>query len=249
MSAAPPPAFAGMQSLPAGYRAAAIGASGAIGGALAAAIEADPRAGETVRFARSAGPGATRIDLTDEASVEAAAASLGEEPLHLLLIATGALTLDGAGPEKALGDLDPKALAAQVALNAIGPALVLKHFAPRLARRERVIVAALSARVGSIEDNRLGGWHGYRASKAALNQILRTAAIELARSRPESVVAALHPGTVESPLSRPFRPEGARAQGILTPAESAARLLGVLDGLSPSESGAFWDWRGERVPW
>ncbi len=233
-----------MTSLRPGYRAAVIGATGAIGGAIADALEADGRAGAVLRFGRSGGQA---IDVLDEASVAAAAEAVGA--LDLVFVATGALQVEGRDPEKALAHLSAEALAAQFALNAIGPALVVKHFAPTLARGGRSCLAALSARVGSIGDNRLGGWHGYRAAKAALNQLLRGAAIEIARKRPEAVVAALHPGTVESPLSRPFRPKGAAEEGIFAPAEAATRLLATLDALTPAESGGFFDYAGRAIPW
>lgn len=237
-----------MASLQEGYRAAVIGARGAIGGAIADALSADPRAGAVIRIARSSGD--VRLDLLEEASIAAAAeAAATDGPLDLVFIATGALILDGRGPEKALAQLDPETLARQFAVNAIGPALVVKHFAPHLAPRRRSLLAALSARVGSIGDNRLGGWHGYRAAKAALNQLLRGAAIDIARKRPEAVVAALHPGTVESPLSQPFRPEGAARADVVAPAEAAAKLLGVLDRLTPAQSGGFFDPSGAAIPW
>lgn len=233
-----------MTSLPDGYRAAVIGATGAIGGAIADALEHDRASGEVLRFGRSAGRG---VDVTQEASVAAAAEEVGE--IDLLFIATGALTLDERPPEKALSQLDPAALAAQFALNAVGPALVIKHFAPKLARRRRVLLAALSARVGSIGDNRLGGWHGYRAAKAALNQFVRGAAVEIGRTRPEAVALALHPGTVQSPLTHPFRPAGAAEPGVFTPQEAAEKLLNVLDAASPAQSGGFFDYAGAAVPW
>lgn len=239
-----------LSSLPPGYRAAVVGASGAIGGAVADVLEADPNCAEALLFQRG---GPLRIDIGDEASVAAAAEAAGE--IDLLFIATGALHVEVAGqadrrpPEKALSQLDPVALAASFQVNAIGPALVIKHFAPRLPRQRRAILAALSARVGSIGDNRLGGWHGYRAAKAALNQILRGAAIELKRRRPLAVVAAVHPGTVESGLSRPFRPEGVSVEGVFSPDESAAKLLDVLNGLTPEQSGGFWDYAGREIPW
>lgn len=245
-----------MQSLPQGYRAAVIGASGAIGGAVAAALAADPRCAEVLRLSRSgAGPsgaGDARLDLSDEDSIAAAAAAAGER--HLVFIATGALTVanpGGApfGPEKALSHLSAEALMAAYALNAVGPALVIKHFTKALPRTERSLVAALSARVGSIGDNGLGGWYGYRAAKAGLNQLIRTAAIEIARKRPAAAIAALHPGTVESGLSRPFRPAGAEAAGVFTPEQSAERLLGVLDSLSADQTGGFWDYAGRPIPW
>lgn len=235
--------MARLTSFEPGWRAAVIGASGAIGGAIAAALEADADASAVLRFSRSAGD----IDLFDEPSLAAAAEAAVE--LDLVFIATGALTINGVGPEKRLSELDPDALMAQFRLNAIGPALVIKHFAPKLASGHKTALAALSARVGSIGDNRLGGWHSYRAAKAALNQIIRGAAIEIARRRPQAVVAALHPGTVESPLTRRFRPEGAGAEGVVTPQTAAENLLGALDALTPAQSGGFFDYAGREIPW
>lgn len=237
-----------MTSLPDGYGALVLGASGAIGGAIAAALEADPRAGAVHRISRSGGDVGAWDDEDGLAAVAERLKASGA-PIHLVFIATGGLSIDGRRPEKMLGHLGADALAAQFALNAILPALAVKHFHALTPRAERSVIAALSARVGSIGDNRLGGWYGYRAAKAALNQMLKTAAIEIARKRPEAVVAALHPGTVESKLSQPFRPEGAARPEIMTPEQSAARLLGVLDGLSPAQSGGFWDWSGAAVDW
>lgn len=232
-----------MQSLPEGYRALVLGAAGAIGGALAERLRADPRCAAVRTLGRDTDPG---IDFTAPDSVaEAAQALHPQQPWHLLIIATGMLQGPSGGPEKRLADLRAGHLAASFAINTIGPALALAHFTPLLARRERSLVAVLSARVGSIGDNRLGGWYGYRASKAALNMVLKTAAIEMARTHPQAVLAALHPGTVDSALSAPFR--GAR---IGRPAQDAARdLLAVLDGLGPEDSGGFRAWDGQRLPW
>jgi NAD(P)-dependent dehydrogenase (short-subunit alcohol dehydrogenase family) len=155
------------------------------------------------------------------------------------------LYIDGQGPEKRLGALDPQRLARAFAVNAIGPALLLKHFVPLLAQDAPVIFATLSARVGSIEDNRTGGWYGYRASKAALNMLLQTAAIEAARTRPLAVFAALQPGTVASKLSGPFVP----AADALTPSASAAGMLAALDALQPTGRAQFVDYRGGTIPW
>jgi NAD(P)-dependent dehydrogenase (short-subunit alcohol dehydrogenase family) len=163
----------------------------------------------------------------------------------LVLDATGALHIDGQGPEKRLGALDPQRLARAFAVNAIGPALLLKHFVPLLATDAPVVFATLSARVGSIEDNRTGGWYGYRASKAALNMLLQTAAIEAARTRPLAVFAALQPGTVASKLSGPF----VAAADALTPAASAAGMLAALDALRPTGRAQFVDYRGGMIPW
>ncbi|MET3586148.1 NAD(P)-dependent dehydrogenase (short-subunit alcohol dehydrogenase family) [Pseudorhizobium tarimense] len=165
--------------------------------------------------------------------------------LDLIFDASGALTIDGIGPEKTIKALDPAAMARQFAVNAIGPALLMKHFLPLLPRQERAIFATLSARVGSIGDNRLGGWMFYRASKAALNQIVRTATIEGRRTHPGAVVAALHPGTVATRLSDSY---GARCNQ-LSPDQSAALLLDVLDRLEPALSGGFFAYDGSVIEW
>jgi NAD(P)-dependent dehydrogenase (short-subunit alcohol dehydrogenase family) len=219
-------------------RALVVGASGGIGGALVAELRG--RGAEVLGLSRS-GDG---LDVTEEASV--AAAFVGLKPgFDLVVVATGALVLGGVGPEKSLRAVTAEGLAAQFAVNAIGPALVMKH-AVRLLPRDRVVrLAVLSARVGSIGDNGLGGWYGYRAAKAALNQLVRTAAIEARRTHPVSVLVALHPGTVETEL--------APAQRLGHPAVSAevaaGNILRVLDGLGPEDSGGFYDWKGEVVPW
>ncbi len=170
-----------------------------------------------------------------------------DDPPRGVIIATGALTLpDDGGPEKSLRQLDAEALVEAFRINAVGPAPIAKHFLPLLRREGHSVFAALGARVGSIGDNRLGGWHGYRASKAALAMLLRNFAIEMDRTHPDCVVAGLHPATVATPLSAPFR--GAVAgEGMLTPEQSAAHLLDVLERLEPADSGAVFDLRGARV--
>ena len=231
-----------MLSLPEGYRALVIGASGAIGNALLQQLQSDPRCAAVSGVSRQSTPG---LDLLDESSIAACAQALaGQGPFHLVVDATGALTVNGRGPEKRLDELDATHLLASLQLNAVGPGLLLKHFAPLLASGERVIWGKLSARVGSIEDNRKGGWYGYRAAKAALNMLLQTAAIEIARRRPLAVVAALQPGTVQSALSRPFVGDDA-----LHPEESAQRLLVALDGLQPTGRAQFVDHQGQSIPW
>lgn len=231
-----------MRSLRDGYQTLVIGASGAIGSAWLQALQADPRCARVVGVSRHSEPG---LNLEDEASIAACAGALfSQGPFHLVLDATGALTIDGHGPEKRLDELNPQALARAMQVNAFGPALLLKHLAPLMATGERVVWAKLSARVGSIEDNRKGGWYGYRASKAALNQLLQTAAIEIARRRPEAVIAALQPGTVRSALSRPFVGEQAMA-----PADSAQRLLAVIDALPATGRAHFVDHQGQTIPW
>ncbi|NAZ37892.1 SDR family NAD(P)-dependent oxidoreductase [Rubellimicrobium sp. CFH 75288] len=219
-------------------RALVIGVSGGIGAALARALA--ERGADVVGLSRR-GDG---LDLRDPASVERVLGGI-EGPFGWMLVATGILAPQGRGPEKALRDIDAAAMAETFAVNAIGPALVLRHAPRLLPRRERSVLGVLSARVGSIGDNQLGGWHSYRASKAALNQIVRNAAIELARTHPQAVVAALHPGTVETPFTAGYNP----AHGKIGADESARRLLGVLDGLGPEESGTFRDHRGAVLPW
>jgi NAD(P)-dependent dehydrogenase (short-subunit alcohol dehydrogenase family) len=231
-----------MHSLPEGYRALVIGASGAIGHALLAQLQTDPRCAAVVGISRQSSPG---LDLLDEASIQACAQALAAQgPFHLVLDATGALTLHARGPEKRLDELDAPHLLASLHLNAVGPGLLLKHFGPLLGSGQRVIWGKLSARVGSIEDNRKGGWYGYRASKAALNMLLQTAAIEIARRRPLAVVAALQPGTVQSALSQPFV-----GQQALAPSLAAQRLLAVLDHLPAQGRAHFVDHQGQPIPW
>ncbi len=228
-----------------GSAAVIFGATGAIGRALVTQLDSDSRFARVLGYSRS---GDRAFDLSDESSMAAAAgeiARLGVE-LRLAIDATGALHGEGCVAEKTWHQIDPHSLARSFAVNAIGPALVMKHILPLLPRSGRSVFATLSARVGSIGDNRLGGWYGYRASKAALNQIVRTASIELARKRPHAVCVALHPGTVDTPLSAPFAKEGLAVQ---PPAEAAARLLGVTESLRPEQSGGFFDQNGEPIPW
>jgi len=149
-----------------------------------------------------------------------------------------------AGPEKAMKELDPGTMAKAFAINAIGPALILKHFHNLLPRKRRSILAVLSARVGSIDDNRLGGWFSYRASKAALNQVVRTAAIEIGRTRKRANCSVIHPGTVETPLTAPFAPRNA-----VSPDEAANNILRMLDDLTPSDTGGFFAYDGKQIAW
>ena len=222
--------------------AVVIGASGGIGAALVDALREE---GVAVRgFARSL-TGADHLDLLDEDSIAAAAASLSTPP-QLVVVATGLLHDAGHGPEKSLAALDPAWLARQFAINAVGPALVAKHFLPRQPRTGRTVFAALSARVGSIGDNRLGGWYGYRASKAALNQLMRTLAIEHRRRNDRAIVVGLHPGTVDTPLSRPFGSNVAADQ-LFSPDRAAVQLLDTLEGLRPTDSGKLIAWDGTEI--
>ncbi len=218
-------------------RAVIFGASGGIGGALVTSLS---QQAEVVALSRRT----SGLDLTDEATIAAATAAL-EGSFDLVIVATGALVISGHGPEKSLRALSADAMASQLALNAIGPALVLKHMVRFLPRDRVSRFAVLSARVGSIGDNALGGWYSYRAAKAALNQLIHTAAIEVARTHPRSIVVALHPGTVDTALTAAH----AGGHSTVSPATAAANILRVLDRLSPADTGGFFDWKGEAIPW
>lgn len=214
-------------------RSLVIGASGGLGAALVQALS-----GQVVSLSRQA----DGLEITEEASVARLLGALTGE-FDRIILATGALAPPGQRPEKSLRALDPAHIMAQFAVNAMGPALVLKH-ALRLLPRERPSrFGVLSARVGSIGDNALGGWYSYRASKAALNQLIHTAAVELARSHPAAVLVCLHPGTVATGFSADY------AADKVTPAQAARNLLTVLDGLQPAQSGGFYDWAGKPIPW
>ncbi|MHA3840697.1 SDR family NAD(P)-dependent oxidoreductase [Sphingomonas aestuarii] len=230
--------------------AVVIGASGGIGAALVRALVGRAQYGAVHALTRTGdaaidGAIAGRIDLTDEASIAAAFERIDGD-IDLLLIASGILHDGDRRPERSLRDLDPDWMARNFAVNAIGPALAIKHAAPRLPRDRRSVVAALSARVGSISDNRIGGWYGYRASKAALNMLVRTASIEVARSRPKAVVAALHPGTVDTPLSAPFQRSVGEGK-LFDSGFAAGALLTVVDGLDPAGSGRIFAWDGREI--
>ena len=224
------------------FKAIVIGAGGGIGSALAAALDA--RGGEVVRLSRRSEP---PLDLDNDASIEAAAQRLADRgPFDLVIVATGLLHGPGVVPERSVRQIDGAALDRLFRVNATGPALVIRHFLPLLTRDSRGVVAALSARVGSIGDNRIGGWVGYRAAKAALNQIVRTIAIELKRSHPEAILVGLHPGTVDTGLSAPFQRNVARER-LFTPDQAATQLLDVIDRLTADDSGHCLDWAGERL--
>ena len=221
-------------------RVAIVGASGGVGGALADLLDAAPNVARLRRLSRK--EGSMALDLTDEESIAAAARELGA--LDVVICAAGLLHDEDATPEKTWAALDPAAMTKVMATNAIGPALLAKHFLPLLPKGRKTVFAALSARVGSIGDNRLGGWVSYRASKAALNQVIRTFSVELARKRPEALIVGLHPGTVDTGLSKPFQ----RGHELFSPEQSARHLLTVLDNLTPADSGGVFAWDGARIP-
>ena len=218
-------------------RALVIGASGGIGGAVAGALRT--RGIETVELSRRR----DGLDVTDAASVDRVLGAL-DGPFDLIFVASGVLAPAGGVPEKSLDVVTAEAMAEVFAVNAIGPTLILRHAVRLLPRSGRSVIAVLTARVGSIGDNRIGGWYSYRAAKAAANQIVHGAAIEIGRKRKDAVVVALHPGTVETAFTAGY-PAHKKV-----PADTAAEnLLDVLQGLSVSDTGGFFDYAGERVPW
>mgnify|MGYP000040891698 FL=1 len=219
-----------------------IGARGGIGAALADALDAGDQYDRVIRLHRTSAPA---IDILDEASIAAAANDLAGTAPQLVIVATGLLHTANKGPEKSLRELDPEWMMQNYRINAVGPALVAKHFLPIMAKQGPICFAALSARVGSISDNRLGGWHSYRASKSALNMFIRNIAIEWQRKNAQSIVVGLHPGTVETQLSAPFK--GNPAHERFAPARAAADMLGVLSGLNPEQSGQIFAYDGSVV--
>ncbi|SFR32999.1 SDR family NAD(P)-dependent oxidoreductase [Litoreibacter janthinus] len=215
-----------------------IGASGGIGTALTQS--AQQRGHDVVGLSRSQ----DGLDVTDEASIKRAVATLSGS-FDLIICTTGALVIDGHEPEKSIHALSADALTLQFQTNAMGPALVLKHVIPLLPKNRPATFAALSARVGSIGDNKIGGWHSYRAAKAALNQLIHGAAIELARTHKQATCVCLHPGTVETPFTAKY----AGHHKTVPADQAAANLLDVLGGLTPSDTGKFFDYSGAAVPW
>jgi len=234
--------------------AAVIGASGGIGAAMTRQLANTPNIERVLAFSRSPAEfdhprvQTGHIDLEDEETITAAAETTRAAGGAQIVIVTAGLLHDGAiQPEKSWRALDAGQLTRSFQINTIGPALVAKHFLPLFPRSGPAIFAALSARVGSISDNRIGGWYGYRSSKAALNMLLRNLAIELGRKRGEAICVGLHPGTVDTGLSKPF--QGSTPEDkLFTPDYSASCLLSVLDGLSPDDSGSVFAWDGQRVP-
>ena len=236
-----------MKRFASAYKALVIGASGAIGSAFVKALNQDKACEKVVSLSRrEVNEYQLTIDLKDEVSIQFAAHTLQlDGPFDLILVATGVLHGEDWMPEKRLADINQTTLQETFSVNTLGPALLLKYFTPLLSPVG--VMAFISAKVGSIGDNRLGGWYAYRASKAALNMLIKTAAIELKRQKPDALVLALHPGTVISELSQPF------AGGVGVQARDAAigceEMLQVLDQLSPLQSGGFFAYDGQELPW
>ncbi|MBT5570249.1 MAG: SDR family NAD(P)-dependent oxidoreductase [Alphaproteobacteria bacterium] len=238
-----------------GLSVAVFGASGGIGRALTDILQSDISVERVYALSRTEPEGlgekstGIAFDMLDEASIAEAATVIAKAgPLHLAIIATGFLHDDTVGPEKRSQDLNSKNMEHLFRINTIGPALIAKHVFPLLAKDRRSVFAALSARVGSISDNKLGGWHCYRASKAALNMVIRTLSIEMAYRNQHSICVALHPGTVDTQLSEPFR-GNLPAEKVFTPVDAATQLLEVMAGLSPKDTGGFFAWDGQKIPY
>ena len=243
-----------LESFASDMNVAVVGAAGGIGSALVRRLGRDERVATVHELSREVGyPVSGKvwhcpIDITEEATIRNAAERVSASvPPDLVIVASGLLHReDDIHPEKAMRDLDARVMHEVFAINAIGPAIVAKHFLPKMRRDRKSVFAAISARVGSIGDNRLGGWASYRASKAALNMLLRTLAIEQRRSRPDSIVAALHPGTVNTELSRPFQSRVPRGKLFSTDV-AAEYLLGVINNMTPADSGGFFAWDGTAI--
>ena len=236
---------------PAKTLALVIGAGGGLGAALvqALSIPGEHSIDSVLALGRATLPA---INYSDETSLQNAAAWVSAQcqlqgaELRLVIVASGFLHGAAGQPERSWSQLNADYLSEVFRINAIGPALVMKHFLPLLPRQGRCVAGFVSAKVGSIGDNALGGWYGYRAAKAALNQLVKTAAIELKRRNPQALCVALHPGTVDTALSKPFAKAGLK----LRPPEVAAKeLLSVLAGLEPAQTGALVDYQGKVLPW
>ena len=219
-------------------QALVIGASSGIGRAVAEEWQA--RGAVVTGLSRAA----DGLDVTDPASVARVMGAL-TGPFDAVFVAIGILAPQGGAPEKQLAQIDPVAMAQVFAINTIGVAQILTHLPRLLPRKGRSVTGVLTAKVGSIGDNRLGGWYSYRASKAALNQIVHGTAIEIGRSHREAVIAALHPGTVATPFTENYDP----SHGKMQPAEAARALCDVMAGLTPAQSGGFYDYAGQELPW
>ena len=243
-----------LDSFTAPLRAAVVGSTGGIGAALVDQLAASDRVAAVHALSRT---GASHpspkvrnltFDFTDEGSIVAAAQALDEVgPFDLIVIATGLLQGEGVAPEKTVRQLDMEQMRKSFEINVFGPALTAKHFTPLLRRDAKAVLAALSARVGSISDNRLGGWYSYRAGKAALNMVLKTLSIEVARRFKSQIIIGLHPGTVDTDLSKPFQanvPDGK----LFTPEFSAAKLLQVVDQVGAEDTGGLFAWDGAKIP-
>lgn len=231
-----------MQRFEPSFKALIIGSSGGIGNAFLKLLQTDPNCSEVIGISRSS---EIALHLENEGSIANAASALKNRgPFDLILVCTGILHNDSVSPEKKLGDIHPHQLQKVFEINTFGPAMILRYFTPLLSKNNSVM-ALLSAKVGSIEDNRLGGWYSYRSSKAALNMLIKTAAIELARTNPKTSLIALHPGTVNTSLSQPF---GGEIKGQ-DPLNAAAKMLSAIDQHTNHSEASFLAYDGQSIPW
>ena len=228
--------------------AVVVGASGGLGAALLAQLESETNFAQVVGLSRST---EINVDYDDESSISKAAIHIANLcatsnlQLRLLIVATGFLHGDQGQPERSFINLDAEYLAQVFKINTLGPALVMKHFLPLLPKTGRCLAGFMSARVGSMGDNALGGWYGYRAAKAALNQLVKTASIELTRRNKESICVSLHPGTVATELSKPFAKTGLNVRPA---SQAASDLLAAISGLSALDTGCLVDYQGHKLP-
>lgn len=219
-----------------------IGANGGIGSALISLLKDQYPSSSIHALSR------LEIDFTDEDKIKNTAEHCSiNAPIDLVIVTTGLLHKDSfISPEKSLRDINAKSLQEVLHVNAIGPALVMKHFLPKMNKTQKSVFATLSARVGSISDNQLGGWYAYRSSKAALNMMIKTASIEMSRQNKNLSVIGLHPGTVNTNLSSPFQ-GNTKASKLFTPEESAMHLLNVINNLSFTDTGKIIAWNGQEI--
>lgn len=242
-----------LSSFGTGLNIVVIGASGGIGGAFVQQLCSDEHVGHIFAMSRSKTSFAhskistSHIDITDETSIAAAAQHAAQHGnIDIIIVATGILHNEhGLRPEKSLRDLNTEMLQQNYLINTIAPALIAKHFLPLLPRDRKSLFAALSARVSSISDNKLGGWYGYRASKSALNMMLKNAAIEIGRRYKDAIIIGLHPGTVDTKLSKPF--QGHMQHDLFTPEISAKHLLAVINSKTPEDSGKLFAWDNQHI--
>lgn len=240
-----------LSSFPDSFDTVVIGASGGIGSAFIDLLSAEEQVSRIFAYSRKGGePSHEKItrgilDLENESTIQQAADVISDN-VRLVIIATGFLHCGDVQPEKSLNDLGIDHMQRNFAINCYGPALVFKHFLPKLPRGGKSVIGALSARVGSISDNRLGGWYSYRASKAALNMMIKTTSIEAARKWKEAAIIGLHPGTVDTGLSEPFK-ANVPSEKLFSPAQSANYLLEVIESATAKDSGAIFDWQGEII--
>ena len=222
-----------------------VGSTGAIGSAIVCKLKATRQYNDVIELGRSSHH---KVDLFSENTIREAAQTVSRMGcgVDLLVIASGILHSEKIQPEKSWSRVELNTLEKLFQINSIGPMLVMKHFAPLLSKSRKAVIACLSARVGSIEENELGGWYGYRASKAALNQFIKTTSIELTRRRPDAICVALHPGTVSSKLSEPFSKAGLN---VKSPENCAELLLKVIDQLTPQDTGGFFDYQKREIAW